>query len=221
MGYEDLGFSQVDVDREKLKGFPEIVYGEYKSAEQIVSIAETLIKNNGKVLITRFDKSKWEYLNQKISGGTYDKDAQIYTYGKCEPLEKGKMTVMSAGTADYKIAKEAAVTAEWMGANIDLIQDVGVASLGRLLSRVDEIRESDVLVIIAGMEGALPTVVSGLVDKPIIAVPTSVGYGANMEGMTALLSMITSCSSGMSVVNIDNGFGAAYQATLILKLLNQ
>lgn len=221
MGYEDLGFSQVDIDREKLKGFPEIVYGEYKSAEQIVSISESLIKNNQKVLITRLAKSKWEYLNQKISGGSYDEEGQIYTYGKCSPLKNGKMTVISAGTADYKVAKEAAITAEWMGAEVNLIQDVGVASLGRLLSRVDQLRAVDVLVVIAGMEGALPTVVSGLVDVPVIAVPTSVGYGANLGGITALLSMITSCSSGMSVVNIDNGFGAAYQATLILKLLNK
>lgn len=222
MLFEDIGISKVDLNREKLKGFPEVIYGEHKTAEQIVKIALKLIDFHQKVLITRMAKNKWDEIKEHLpQEGTYYEAAQIYTFGKCRPLEKGNIALLCAGTADLYAAEEARVTAEWMGCQVTPIYDVGVAGLGRLLSYTEEMRKASVLVVVAGMEGALPSVVSGLVETPVIAVPTSVGYGANLNGVTAMLAMLTSCSSGISVVNIDNGFGAAYQGALILKLLNE
>lgn len=221
MLFQDIGFSKVDTHREKLKGFPEIVYGEYKTAEHILAIAHKLIEAHQRVLITKLVKEKWEMIKDGLPNGIYDEIAEVYSYGKCEKMSNGEVMILSAGTADYFVTQEALLTAEWMGANVSSIQDIGVAGLGRLLSYVDDIRRADVLIVIAGMEGALPSVISGLVETPIIAVPTSVGYGANLAGMTTMLAMLTSCSSGISVVNIDNGFGAAYQAALVMRLLNK
>lgn len=221
MLFQDIGFSKVDTHREKLKGFPEIVYGEYKTAEHILAIAHKLIEAHQRVLITKLVKEKWEMIKGGLPNGIYDEIAEVYSYGQCEKMSNGEVMILSAGTADYFVTQEALLTAEWMGANVSSIQDIGVAGLGRLLSYVDDIRRADVLIVIAGMEGALPSVISGLVETPIIAVPTSVGYGANLAGMTTMLAMLTSCSSGISVVNIDNGFGAAYQAALVMRLLNK
>lgn len=219
--FEDIGFSKVDINRERMKGFPEIIYGEYKTAEHISKIAQTLIAEHGRVLITKISEEKWLSIKDELPNGIFDKEAQIYSYGKCRAMNQGQALILSAGTADYPVTQETYLTSQWMGANISCIQDIGVAGLSRLLSYVDEIRKASVVIVIAGMEGALPSVVSGLVDTPVIAVPTSVGYGANLGGLTTMMAMLTSCSSGISVVNIDNGFGAAYQAALILKLLNR
>lgn len=221
MLFQDIGFSKVDTHREKLKGFPEIVYGEYKEAEHILAIAHKLIEAHQRVLITKLAKEKWAKIKEELPIGIYDESAEVYSYGQCEKMNSGKVMILSAGTADYFVTQEALLTAEWMGTNVSSLQDIGVAGLGRLLSYADEIRSADVLIVIAGMEGALPSVISGLVETPIIAVPTSVGYGANLAGVTTMLAMLTSCSSGISVVNIDNGFGAAYQAALIMRLLNK
>lgn len=219
--FEDLGFGKVDFNREKMKGFPEIIYGEYKSTEQIIAISEELMDAHGRVLITKLSNDKWLNIKTRLPKGNYDEDAQLFYYGKCRPIKKGSALILSAGTADYSITQEAFLTAKWMGISITDIQDIGVAGLERLLSYIDEIRRADVLIVIAGMEGALPSVVSGLVERPVIAVPTSIGYGANLQGVTTMLAMLTSCSSGISVVNIDNGFGAAYQAALIIRLMNK
>lgn len=217
MVFEDLGVSKVDISRSKLKGFPEIIYGEYKTAEQIKDILEVLINIDGKVLATRVSEDKWNVIKEYIPDLTYHKEAQMITFEEnpCVSVP-GEITIISAGTSDFSVSEEARITAEWMGCQVESIYDIGVAGIGRLLSHVEKIREANVVIVVAGMEGALPSVVSGLINAPLIAVPTSVGYGANQKGMTAMHAMLTSCSSGISVVNIDNGFGAAYQAVLIL-----
>lgn len=221
MQYDDLGFCKVDLNREKLKGFPEVIYGLHKSSEQILAISHSIVKHSQRLLITRMNHEKYHSIANQLPEGYYDEIGQTYTLGSNPLLKKGKVLVLSAGTSDNQVVYEAYRTLQWMGCHVDIIQDIGVAGLGRLLAQVDQIRQADVLIVVAGMEGALPSVVSGLVETPVIAVPTSVGYGANMQGVTTLLAMLTSCSSGVSVVNIDNGFGAAYQAALILKLLNK
>lgn len=221
MSFIDIGFSKVDLNREKLKGFPEIVYGLHKQPNQILQITKTLYEHHGKVLVTRFSKEKWLAIKDQLPKGEYDEVGQTYIIGNNQAFEKGKVLILSAGTSDDFVVYEAANTLTWMGCAIEIIQDVGVAGIGRLLSYIDQLRQASVIIVVAGMEGALPSVVSGLVDLPVIAVPTSVGYGANLEGITTVLAMLTSCSSGVSVVNIDNGFGAAYQAALIIKLLNK
>lgn len=214
-------YSHVDLNRADRKGFPEIVYGFHKTDSQILQIVQELASTEQPVLVTKFSREKWEKIKEKLPDGQYFEASQIW-YSKEMPLmEHGKALVLSAGTSDYPIVEEVALVARWMGCRTQVLQDIGVAGLGRLLGKLEEIREASVIIVVAGMEGALPSVVSGLVAVPVIAVPTSVGYGANLEGLTTLLSMMTSCSSGISVVNIDNGFGAAYQAALIIKLMNE
>lgn len=221
MSYEDIGISKVDIDRKKIKGFPEIIYGEYKTAKQIISIMKTLIKHEQPVLVTRIDEQKAEEITKVIPDSCYRETARLLTLGIAEEKWQGKIAVVCAGTADLFVAEEAKLTAEWMGCHVQTYYDVGVAGISRLFAVLDEIRSCQVVIVIAGMEGALPSVVSGLTDAPVIAVPTSVGYGSNLEGVTTLLAMLSSCSSGISVVNIDNGFGAAYQAALILRQISQ
>lgn len=217
MVFEDLGISKVDISRSKIKGFPEIIYGEYKSAKQIKDILEVLIINDGKALASRVSERKWEYIKEYIPNLKYHQDAQMITFEEKTSISlPGKIAIISAGTSDFSVSEEARITAQWMGCEVETIYDIGVAGIGRLLSQVEVIRQANVVIVIAGMEGALPSVVSGLINTPLIAVPTSVGYGANQHGMTTMHAMLTSCSSGLSVVNIDNGFGAAYQAALIL-----
>lgn len=219
--FEDLGFSKVDILREKVKGFPEIVYGLHKTPQQILEISKAIMQANQKLLITRLDKEKWQTICKQLPEGVYDEIGQTYTVSQCQPMNKGRIVIVSAGTSDDKVVFEAYQTLKWMGCRVEIIQDVGVAGLSRLLSYLEELRQANVIIVVAGMEGALPSVVSGLVESPVIAVPTSVGYGSNLDGLTTLLAMATSCSSGISVVNIDNGFGAAYQAALFIKQLNR
>jgi NCAIR mutase (PurE)-related protein len=219
--FEDLGFSKIDFDREKRTGYPEVIYGEGKTVEQIQIIMGKLIEKHGKVMVTRVDVEKGFILVEAFPLATYDKTSRILLYGKPTLQFGGEVMVLCAGTSDLFVAEEAAITAAWMGCNVKRLYDVGVAGIDRLLSYRDEINQASVLIVVAGMEGALPSVVGGMVQRPVIAVPTSVGYGANLQGLTPLLAMLTSCASGMSVVNIDNGFGAAYQAALILKLASE
>ena len=219
--FEDLGFTKVDYAREERQGFPEVIYGEGKTQEQIEIIMGKLIEKHGKVLVTRVNGEKGNYLLKAFPKANYDSLSRIMVYGKSEQQYAGEVMVLCAGTSDLFVAEEAAITAEWMGCTVKRIYDVGVAGIDRLLAYRNEITRASVLIVVAGMEGALPSVVGGLVDRPVIAVPTSIGYGVHLEGITPLLAMMSSCASGMSVVNIDNGFGAAYQAAMIMKLVSE
>ncbi|WP_286231147.1 nickel pincer cofactor biosynthesis protein LarB [Neobacillus mesonae] len=219
--FENLGFAKVDHHRKKRQGFPEIVFGEGKTAVQIISIIQSLRKRNHQVLVTRVSLEKAaiiqqacpEFIYQETAGIMYWKDADNQ-----EELSEGYVAVICAGTSDLPVAEEAALTAEVLGSKVKRIYDVGVAGIHRLFNHLEEIQNATVSVVVAGMEGALPSVVGGLVSHPVIAVPTSVGYGANFNGLSALLTMLNSCASGISVVNIDNGFGGGYNAVLIHQL---
>lgn len=214
--FEDLGFANVDLHRRVRQGASEVIYGAGKTPEQIIAIAKTLVDNGQKtVLITRMDAEKAAAVGAAVELKYYDQ-ARIGIVGEIPtPDGLGKVVVATGGTSDIPVAEEAALTAEMLGSEVVRLYDVGVAGLHRLLSHMDELMEAKVVIAIAGMEGALASVVGGLVDCPVIAVPTSVGYGAAFEGMSALLSMLNSCASGVSVVNIDNGFGAGYLASMI------
>ena len=219
---DDLGFATLDLDRERRTGFPEVIYGEGKTAEQVAVIFERLMQQSDRVLATRISQDKADYVQSKLNGVTYNPIARVLTWYGSEaarkPEGKGYIAVVCAGTSDLPVAEEAALTAEIMGCRVERIFDVGVAGIHRLFRRLDVIRDATAIVVAAGMEGALTSVVGGLVSKPVIAVPTSVGYGASFQGLAALLAMLNSCSSGVSVVNIDNGFGAGYNAALIHKI---
>lgn len=222
MKFVDIDVAKVDVDRVNRKGFPEVIYGSGKTAEQIKQIIQVLLKQKASVLATRVSPAKYQLLQQYFPTFHYDTVTEILTGGTPNPkFDHGVVYVVSGGTSDLKVAQETIEVAQWMGLRVEHIFDVGVAGLHRLLSYQTELQKADVVIAIAGMEGSLPTVVAGLVAAPVIAVPTSVGYGANLQGVTTLLSMLTSCSSGVTVTNIDNGFGAAYQAGLIIKRMNQ
>lgn len=215
--YKDLGFANLDNHRHIRTGFPEVVYCEGKTSEQIRDIFAELSKH-GTVMGTRANKSDFACVKELLPQACYHEMARIIEYkgqANCETV--GRVTVVSAGTADMPVAEEAAVTAEILGNQVDRIYDVGVAGIHRLLDKLDRIREADVVIVVAGMEGALASVVGGLVSAPVIAVPTSVGYGSNFEGLSALLSMLNSCANGVAVVNIDNGFGAGYMAATICR----
>lgn len=222
MKFVDIGSAKVDVDRAQRKGFSEVVYGSGKTAEQIEKIVNVLLDKNGNALVTRVNEEKYAYLQERIADLRYDEESQVLSVGEPNPkLELGLVYVVCAGTSDLPIAKEAVQVAEWMGVNMKYLWDVGVAGLNRLLYYTEELRKADVIIAVAGMEGSMPTVLAGLVDAPVIAVPTSIGYGANLQGITTMLSMLTSCSSGITVTNIDNGFGAAYQASLMIRRMNK
>lgn len=213
----DLGFAQIDTEREQRVGFPEVIFGEGKTVEQIVLIMQRMMDNTDRVLATRIDPGKAELIRAELPQVTYHSSARAMTWFK-RPLLKvhdGYIAVVCAGTSDMPVAEEAAITAEVMGNHVERIYDVGVAGIHRLFNRLDTIRKANAIVVAAGMEGALTSVIGGLVSKPIVAVPTSIGYGANFQGMAALLTMLNSCAPGVSVVNIDNGFGAGYYAGLI------
>lgn len=214
-GIDDMGFASLDLSRNKRNGFPEIIYGEGKTKEQIKKIIESLEKENLPVLATRVDSEKGKYLLEKIPHGFYYETARAFVVHPTPIQSKHYIAVVTAGTSDMPVAEEAAITAETFGNPVKRIYDVGVAGIHRLFNRLDDIRGASVIIVIAGMEGALVSVVAGLVDVPVIAVPTSVGYGSNLQGLTTLMSMLTSCASGVTVVNIDNGFGAAYSASMI------
>jgi len=217
--YEDLGFAKIDYNREARRGFPEVIYCEGKTPKQVKEIALRMYEKGSNVLGTRASIEHFEALKEVCDKAVYYDVARIISIKSEETKPtKGVIGVVAAGTSDLPVAEEAAVTAELMGNSVKRIYDVGVAGIHRLMSKVEELRKFRVIICIAGMEGALPTVVGGLVACPIIAVPTSVGYGANFHGLSALLAMLNSCSSGVSVVNIDNGFGAAYSASLINKI---
>lgn len=212
----DLGFAQVDTHRALRRGFPEVVFGAGKTPEQVVKIAAKLVSVDHRVLVTRAGPDHAKATRRKFKDAIYHEMARCLTIDrKPLPKRKGPIAVVCAGTSDLPVAEEAAVTAEIMGNTVVRVADVGVAGVHRLFGKLDLLQQANVVIVVAGMEGALPSVVAGLVSKPVIAVPTSVGYGANFGGLAALLGMLNSCASGMTVVNIDNGFGAAYAASQI------
>ena len=214
--FEDLGFARVDTHRAVRQGFPEVILGLGKTPAQIAAIAEKLVGRGQALLVTRADATVFDAVRAKVPGAAYHETARAITLTQGHvPDGKGTIMVACAGTSDLPIAEEAAVTLELMGNRIDRLYDVGVAGLHRLLSEQQRLQAARVIIVVAGMEGALPSVVAGLVDVPVIAVPTSVGYGASFGGVAALLGMLNSCANGVSVVNIDNGFGAACMASLI------
>ena len=216
----DLGYAVVDHQREMRNGCPEVIYGEGKTKEQILGIMKNMLENGTEnILATRVNDEKYSYILNEIPDAKYNKDAKTVIVER-NPLVKtgGIVLVATGGTSDIPVAEEAAVTAEFLGNKVDRLYDVGVAGLHRLLSRIDRVEAADVIIAVAGMEGALASVIGGLTDKPVIAVPTSVGYGANFNGLSSLLCMLNSCASGVVVVNIDNGFGAGYTANSINKL---
>jgi NCAIR mutase (PurE)-related protein len=212
----DLGFAQVDLHRSLRKGFPEVIFGAGKTPEQVLKIAARLLRDEPRVLVTRITPDHARLLKRKFKRAVHHAAARCVTIDpKPLPRRPGFIAVICAGTSDLPVAEEAAVTAEIMGNRVERIADVGVSGLHRLLGRLDIIQRANVVVVVAGMEGALPSVVAGLVGRPLIAVPTSIGYGTSFGGLTALLGMLNSCGSGVTVVNIDNGFGAGYAASQI------
>lgn len=214
--YTDLGFARIDHHREMRTGYPEIVYCSGKTAEQVAGIFKVMSVRENNVIGTRADEKMYESVKNILPEAVYYKDARIISIRKSKISPPGsRIAVITAGTSDIPVAEEAAVTAELLGNNVLRIYDAGVAGIHRLVDKLPEIRNCRVIIVIAGMEGALASVVGGLVDKPVIAVPTSVGYGANFGGISALLAMLTSCSTGVTVVNIDNGFGAGFSASMI------
>ncbi len=218
--FVDTPHARVDTHRALRIGLPEVVFGPGKTVEQIVGIVRVLLGEGQTVLATRVEADTAEAVLREIPGGEYDPAARLLWYGPAEVpvVGKGTVAVVAAGTSDSPVSLEAAGVARRFGNRVETLFDVGVAGLHRLLASSEVLRASRVLIVVAGMEGALPSVVGGLVDKPVIAVPTSVGYGASFQGISALLGMLTSCASNVAVVNIDNGFGAAYVATLINRL---
>ena len=215
--FVDLGYAKADTHRRIRQGSTEVVYGAGKTPEQAVGIVSALLEgNSGCVLVTRCDDTMAAALGNAFEDSVYYPDARICTVGKPpEPSPNSFVCVVSAGTSDLPVAEEAAVTAESLGSRVERVYDVGVSGIHRLFAKADVIMKARAVVVVAGMEGALPSVVGGLVSVPVIAVPTSVGYGASFGGITALLSMMDSCASDVSVVNIDNGFGAGYIASMI------
>jgi pyridinium-3,5-biscarboxylic acid mononucleotide synthase len=212
----ELGFATLDTHRALRQGFPEIIFGAGKTPAQVVAIAVKLYQREQRVLITRADKEHARQLRRRLKSAVYHELARCVTIER-KPLPKwpGTIAVVCAGTSDLPVAEEAAITAEIMGNRVERITDVGVAGVHRLFGRLDTIQRANVTIVVAGMEGALPSVVAGLVSKPVIAVPTSIGYGASFGGLAPLLGMLNSCASGLTVVNIDNGFGAGYAASQI------
>jgi len=214
--YQDLIFAKIDHHRELRKGFPEIIYGLGKTNNQILKIAQEIIKKGSNLLVTKAGPEVFKKLKKKIPKVRYNPLGKVIYLKQKKPIPgKGKIAIVTAGTSDIPVAEEAVVTCDILGNKTDKIYDVGVAGLHRLFGEYDKINKAKVIITIAGMEGALPSVIAGIVKIPIIAVPTSVGYGASMKGLAALLAMLNSCPGGVGVVNIDNGFGAGYLASLI------
>jgi len=218
--FVDTGSARVDTHRALRQGIPEVIFGLGKTPEQIAEVAAALAEAGQEVLVTRVDAAAAAQVDARLAGGVYDATSRLLFYGgeSVKIVGKGTIAVISAGTADLPVAAEAAGVAEFFGNRVEMIQDVGVAGIHRLLAAEESLRAARVLIVVAGMEGALPSVVGGMVDKPVIAVPTSTGYGVSLGGLTALFGMLTSCASNVTVVNIDNGFGAAHAATLINRL---
>ncbi|MBC2695892.1 MAG: nickel pincer cofactor biosynthesis protein LarB [Desulfobacteraceae bacterium] len=217
LSFEDIEYAHIDHHRSLRKGFPEVIFGQGKTSDQIIGILEKMMLQENIVLITRINKHNAEKVISHFQEIEYHEEANMVVWKKHEIAMQGKGTivVLSAGTSDIPVAKETCLTAKYMGNNVESIFDVGVAGIHRLFDHKKLIDKATVLVVVAGMEGALPSVVAGMVSKPVIAVPTSIGYGINLGGLTALFAMLNSCSSNIAVVNIDNGFGAGYMASVI------
>lgn len=218
--FEDLGFACVDHHRSLRRGLSEVIFGEGKEVADILGIMKRMLEHEENVLVTRLSSEKAFELRQSYPDSVYHEKAKILTIVR-SPVRrtgKGSILVMSAGTSDIPVAEEAAITGRFMGNEVETIYDVGVSGLHRVLSHWERVTKASVIIVVAGMEGALPSVVAGLVEKPVIAVPTSVGYGASFGGISALLGMLNSCATGVTVVNIDNGFGAGYAASIINRL---
>jgi NCAIR mutase (PurE)-related protein len=214
---EDIDYAHIDHHRSLRKGFPEVIFGQGKTVDQIGGIMEKMLLQENVVLVTRIDSEKAEAVLRRFPDAVFHSEARMIVWKKQEvPIrEKGTILVLSAGTSDIPVAREATITAEAMGNSVESVFDVGVAGIHRLFRHKSLIENASVLVVVAGMEGALPSVVAGMVSRPVIAVPTSIGYGVSFGGLTALFSMLNSCSSNVAVVNIDNGFGAGYMASII------
>ena len=217
LSFEDLDYAHIDHHRSLRKGFPEVIFGQEKTADQIIGIMEKMLPQEKVVLVTRIDSHQADQVVSHFPEAVYHKDAKMVVWKKHEiPVRgKGTIVVISAGTSDIPVAKEAFLTAQAMGNHVKYVFDVGIAGIHRLFNHKKLIDRASVLVVVAGMEGALPSVVAGMVSRPVIAVPTSVGYGASLGGLTALFAMLNSCSSNVAVVNIDNGFGGGYMASII------
>nr|HID57651.1 nickel pincer cofactor biosynthesis protein LarB [Desulfobacterales bacterium] len=218
--FEDIKYACIDHHRPLRKGFPEVIFGEGKTVKQIEGIMERMVYHGDTVMVTRLDATKAERLSSRFPESVYYSAARVLVHS-IKPIEvkgKGTILVVSAGTSDIPVAEEALITARTMGNHVEALYDVGVCGIHRLLSYRDTLEKASVFIVVAGMEGALPSVVGGLVDRPVIAVPTSVGYGAGFGGISALLGMLNSCAPGVTVVNIDNGFGAGYVAALINRI---
>jgi len=215
--FQDLGFAKLDHHRTLRRGIPEVIFGQNKSAEQIIAIAKGAIESGANFIVSRLSEEKARKLKTRLKSMTYYREAQVGAIIRQKPrvIGHGKVMIVSAGTSDLAVAEEAAVCAELFGNRVARLYDIGVAGIHRLTANLESIRRAAVLIVVAGMEGALPSVVAGLIDKPVIAVPTSIGYGASFGGIAALLGMLNTCASGVTVVNIDNGFGAAVAATLM------
>ena len=216
--YEDLGFAKIDHHRALRKGFPEVVYGQGKTPDQIEKIVEVLAKEGSTVLVTRTGKEAYDRIKEDYDSTSFHNASGVILINPPEaPTLKGDVVVMSAGTSDRPVTEEATLTARAMGCKVTTIQDVGVAGIHRMLDHAELLENASVVIVVAGMDGALPSAVAGLISTPVVAVPTSAGYGASFGGLSALLAMLNSCGSGVTVVNIDNGFGAGYFAGLLLK----
>jgi len=227
--FQDLNFAKIDYHRHLRKGFEEVVFCQNKTTEQILKVVGHMSKNNSNILLTRVKEDTAKAVIKRFKSTEYNKIARtivirnkkgqkkIQNKGQNKTQNDGKILILTAGTSDIPVAEEAKVTAELMGNNVEIINDIGVAGIHRILKNLDKFEEPNVIIAVAGMEGAMPSVICGLTSKPIIAVPTSVGYGSNFKGLSALLSMLNSCCPGIVVVNIDNGFGAGYFASLINK----
>jgi len=220
LSFEDIDYAHIDHHRSLRKGFPEVIFGQGKTADQITGIMQRMMSQENTVLVTRIDRQQADQVVSILSDVIYHPDARMLVWERKKmPIRgKGTIVVLSAGTSDIPIAREACLTATVMGNQVESIFDVGVAGIHRLFDHKDLIDRASVLVVVAGMEGALPSVVAGMVSRPVIAVPTSVGYGVSLGGLTALFAMLNSCSSNVAVVNIDNGFGAGYMAAIINRI---
>ncbi len=217
LSFEDIEFAHVDHHRSLRKGFPEVIFGQGKTADQVIGIMDRITRQETILLVTRIEPQKADAVISRFPDAVYHPDARmiVWMLQKPEVIGRGTILIISAGTSDIPVAKEAFLTAQAMGNQVETIFDVGVSGLHRLLSHQQAIQKASVLIVVAGMEGALPSVVAGMIDRPVIAVPTSIGYGASLGGLTALFAMLNSCSSNVTVVNIDNGFGAGYVAAMI------
>ncbi len=217
LNFEDIEFAHVDHHRSLRKGFPEVIFGEGKTADQVIGIMDKMMRQENILLVTRIGPQKADAVIARFPDAIYHPDARMIVWMLKKPqiIGRGTILIISAGTSDIPVAKEAYLTAAAMGNKVETIYDVGVSGIHRLLGHREAIESASVLVVVAGMEGALPRVVAGMVRRPVIAVPTSVGYGVSLGGLTALFAMLNSCSSNVAVVNIDNGFGAGYVAAMI------